>query len=150
MRKKKAIVKKIIKKKVVSKRRTVAKTRNAGLWTEAMYWQKVRNALRNAFRYFQPMQNALKAASRPSQNKTNLRLKTEYQCAKCKNWFKRQDVQIDHLIGCGSLSCIEDIAPFLEKLTIENIAGYQILCKKDHAEKTKKENEMRKNERKIK
>jgi hypothetical protein len=116
----------------------VPKTRNAGTMTEAQYFQKLRHALRNAFRWWKPMQQALKAASRPSQSK-NKRLKTEYQCAKCQGWFKRTEVQIDHIIPCGSLKSYDDLVPFIKNLTQEESSSYQILCKLDHKAKTDEE-----------
>jgi hypothetical protein len=123
------------KKKVVVKKPRVAKTRNANTMTESQYFSKIRSALRNAFRYWKPMQIALDLASRPSQS-LNKRLKKEYQCAKCKKWFKREHVQIDHIEECGSLTSYADISEFIQKLTKENTTAYQILCKHDHKEKT--------------
>lgn len=106
-----------------------------GRWTEAEYFQRIRRALRRAFRFWEPMQEALRRASRPSQS-NNKRLKTEYKCASCSNWFPRTQVQVDHIIECGSLNKYEDIAGFVERLTKEEIEAYQILCKPCHKEKT--------------
>lgn len=125
-----------IQKKIPVKRSRVAKTRNNNTLTEAAYFSKIRSALRNAFRYWKPMQEALNLASRPSQS-DNKKIKKEYQCNICKKWFKRSDVEIDHIEECGSLSSYDDVIPFLKRLTVENISAYQILCKKHHSEKTK-------------
>jgi len=111
------------------------KTRKANTWSEAEYFSRIRSALRSRFRFWIPMQKALEKASRPSQS-TNKRIKKEYQCAHCNNWFKRTDVQIDHIEECGSLNCYDDIVPFLKRLTKENISAYQILCKPCHKKKT--------------
>ena len=125
-------------KKVKKPRKGAApKTRNAGTWSESEYFSRIRSSLRRVFRYFKPMQLVLKKASRPSQS-SNKKLKTEYQCAQCLHWFKREDVEIDHKIEAGSLKCYDDIVPFLKRLTSENIDDYQILCKEDHLKKTKK------------
>lgn len=115
----------------------VPRTRGGGTLTESQYFGKIRSALRNCFRYWPPLQEALKKASRPSKHPTNKRLKTEYQCADCLQWFARKDVEIDHIIECGSLRCYDDIPGFLERLTTEDKSSYQILCKKDHAAKSK-------------
>jgi len=134
-------------KKLIKKPRKGAapKTRNAGKSSEAEYFSKIRSALRNAFRYWSPMLIALEQASRPSQS-TNKKLKKEYLCAHCNKWFKRADVQIDHKIECGSLRCYEDIVPFIQRLTQENVDAYQILCKnKCHLIKTNLEKNKRKN-----
>ena len=126
------------KKTKTTKKSIVPKTRNAGTLTESQFWGLIRSALRSKFRYWKPMQLALDKASRPNQS-SNKRLKKEYQCAKCKKWFKRDDVQIDHVIPCGSLKNYDDIQGFIERLTIEDPKGFQILCKEDHKEKTNSE-----------
>lgn len=118
-------------------RKPVEKPYNAGTLTQSQYFSKIRSALRNAFRYWKPGQDALNLASRPSQNKENKRLKKEFQCVTCKKWFKRTDVEIDHIIECGSLNSYEDIVPFLKRLTAEDIKAYQILCKPCHKLKSK-------------
>ena len=99
----------------VTKRKTkVVRTRNLGTWTEAEYFSRIRSALRKVFRYFKPMQKALDLASRPSKS-ANKKLKKEYQCAHCKKWFKRADVQIDHIVGAGSLRTYDDIVNHMVK-----------------------------------
>jgi hypothetical protein len=122
-------------KKVVKRKSTTVCSRNGGTLTESQYFSKIRSILRSGFRYWKPMQLALEAASRPSQS-TNKRIKKEYQCAKCNNWFKRADVEIDHIEECGSLSTYEDIVPFIQRLTKEEIDAYDILCKPCHKVKT--------------
>ena len=126
------------KKTKTTKKSKVPKTRNAGTLTESQFWGLIRSALRSKFRYWKPMQLALDKTSRPNQS-SNKRLKKEYQCAKCQKWFKRADVQIDHIIPCGSLKSYDDIQGFIERLTIEDPKGFQILCKEDHKEKTNSE-----------
>lgn len=134
-------------KKKVNKRTKVPRTRNLGTLTESEYFSKIRSALRRTFRYWKPMQEALKQASRPSQNKENKRLKIEYQCAKCGQWFSRKGVEIDHILPAGSLRTYDDIVPFIKNLTTEDIKGYQILCIKDHKLKTGEDNAKRKTEK---
>lgn len=113
----------------------VEKTRNAGTLTESQYFSKIRSGLRKAFMWWKPMQLALDKASRPSQS-SNKRVKKEYQCAKCKKWFQRKEVEIDHIIECGSLKSYDDIIPFIQRLTIEDVEGFQVLCKPCHRTKT--------------
>ena len=119
-------------------------TRNGNTWTESEYFSKIRSFLRRGFRYWKPMQTALNLASRPSQS-DNKRLKKEYQCNNCKNWFKRDDVEIDHVLECGSLNNYDDIVPFIQRLTKEEVDAYQILCKNVcHKDKTNKYKELKK------
>lgn len=120
-----------------SKRILVPRTRNAGQWTEAMYFSRIRSLLRRGFMYWRPMMLALKAAERPSKSKTNKRLKFEYQCANCRKWFPRKEIHIDHIIECGELNKYEDIPGFIERLTQEDVNAYQVLCiAKCHKAKT--------------
>lgn len=123
----------------MSKRKNnVERPYNNGTWTSAEFFSRIRSALRSKFAYWKPIQLAAEKASRPNQSK-NKRLKKEYQCAICKKWFKRADTHVDHIIACGSLKCFEDIVPFIKRLTEEDVNMYQLLCKKCHLIKTKKE-----------
>jgi hypothetical protein len=122
-------------KKVIKRKSTTVLSKNGGTMTDAQYFSKIRSILRSGFRYWKPMQMALEKASRPSQS-INKRIKKEYQCNHCKNWFKRADVEIDHVLEAGSLNCYEDIVPFIQRLTKEDITSYQILDKKCHKIKT--------------
>lgn len=130
--------KRVTKSKTPKKKRVAApKTRNHNTWSESEFFSRIRSGLRRTFRYWKPMQLALEKASRPSQSE-NKRLKKEYQCAKCKAWRPRKEVEIDHIEECGSLNTYEDIIPFIERLTKEEVDAYQILCKRTcHKEKTK-------------
>lgn len=123
----------------------VTKSRNNGTMTESQYWGKVRSILRKGFMYWKPMSVALEKASRPYKG-SNKRQKKEYKCAKCNKWFKRTEVDIDHIIEVGSLKNSKDLAQFLENLTPEDPKRFQILCKPCHKQKT---NDSRKS-RKIK
>lgn len=135
---------KVYKKKTTVKKVKVPRTRNMNTLTESEYFSRIRSALRNAFKWWLPMKEALRRASRPSENTANKRLKTEYQCNKCKHWFARKLVEIDHIEAAGSLSCYDDIVPFIKRLTVEEISKYQILCKPCHKVKTMKDNSDRK------
>lgn len=135
------------------KRQLVPRTRNGGTWTEAAYWSRVANALRKAFAAWVPMREALKSARRASQRTDRPLLKYEYQCVFCKAWFPLNDegpdgkklVQVDHKIAAGSLRTYDAIGPWLQRLTDENPAMYQIVCKPCHQEKTNVENAARRN-----
>lgn len=124
------------RKKAKARVTAIVKSRNAGQWTEAEYFQRIRSSLRRTFRFWKPMMIALEKASRPNQS-ANKRLKREFQCNHCKLWFKRTDVQIDHIEECGSLSKYGDLVPFLERLTRESPDSFQVLCKPCHVDKTK-------------
>lgn len=119
------------KKKSVKSR--VPKTRNQGTMSEAAFFGFIRAALRNKSRFWKPI-SACKQNSRRSVNKG--RQKWEYQCAKCREWFADKEVQVDHIVECGTLRSFDDIGPFCERLFCE-IEGFQVLCKPCHSAKTK-------------
>lgn len=109
----------------------VPKTRNNGEWTESMFWQMIRAALRNKSRWWKPRLAALAKARRPSQSK-NKRLKWEFQCCKCTEWFPQTQVQVHHAIEAGKLNSSADLAGFVERLFAET--GWECVCKACHSE----------------
>lgn len=120
------------------KKGRVERTRNGGTWTEAKYWGTLRAGLRRLFRYWKPAQDALRAAKFPWPGPRGR--KHGYWCAACKGKFKRDDVQVDHVVPCGRLKSLEDLAGFVARMTAERPGAYQILCRKCHQKKTEKDN----------
>lgn len=115
--------------------RRVERTRAGSEWTEARYWSFVRSALRQASRRYPPIARlALDAVKRPNES-SNKRMKWEYQCAECGDWFPRKEVQVDHIIACGSLKTYEDLPGFVERLFCEP-NDLAVLCRKCHQDKT--------------
>lgn len=126
-------------------KKTIKKTRNAGTLTESQYFSKLRSALRNAFRWWKPLSIALDNSSR-AYNGLNKRIKKEYQCNHCKEWYIRKNIEVHHKIECGSLKTYDDIVPFIQKLTTENVSTLEVLCKECHLKETKKLKLSKKNE----
>jgi hypothetical protein len=116
----------------------VARTRNGGTMTEAQFFQKLRGALRSAFRWWKPMSMALDNSKRVHKG-LNKKLKYEYQCALCTVYYARTSVEIDHIVPCGTLRSFEDVASFIERLTPEDPKAFQVLCKACHLKKTNEE-----------
>jgi hypothetical protein len=112
----------------MAKRIKAVKTHNNNTLTESEYFGKIRSSLRRGFMYWKPMMVALENASRKYTGE-NKRIKKEYLCAGCGEWFQRKLVQIDHKIPCGSLKNFDDIVPFIQRLTVEDPTLYTILCK---------------------
>jgi hypothetical protein len=103
--------------------------------TEYEYLNFIRATLRRAFRFWIPLRVALKAAERPSQS-ANKRLKYEYHCNDCGGWFPRKEVEVDHVLPCGTFTRLEDVVQFIRNLTPENPGLFQVLCKRCHRAKT--------------
>jgi len=118
----------------------VARTRNGGKLTEASYWGKIRGALRKTFAAWQPATQSMKNARRPYVG-PNKRQKFEVMCARCQCYFPMKEIQKDHVEPVGSLKCIEDLPGFLQRLTPEDPAAFEMLCIPCHQAKT---NEARK------
>lgn len=123
-----------------SRKGAAPKTRNAGKWTESMFWQVIRSALRNKTRFWIPRLKALEFARRPSQS-YNKRLKWEFICYKCKNWFAQKDVQVHHSIPAGILSCGKDVEGFIDRLFAET--GWEVVCKTCHKKEHDKEKDLK-------
>lgn len=112
----------------------VAKTRNAGTLTEAAFFSWLRSQLRRSSMRWRPIYQALAMARRPSQS-VNKRLKWEFQCAACKAWHARADVEVDHEPAVGSLRSFDDLPGFVERLFCE-VDGLCVLCNACHHAKT--------------
>ena len=115
----------------IKKKRVAApKTRASNTLSEGEYWQMIRAALRNRTRFWKPKLDALKKARRPSQS-SNKRLKWEFQCCKCKNWFPQKMVEAHHVEPAGKLNSSDDLKEFVDKLFCEE-EGFKIICKPCH------------------
>jgi hypothetical protein len=126
------------RKSIAKKKRTSAapKTRNAGKWNESEFWQMIRSALRNRTRFWAPKLKALVEARRPSQS-ANKRLKWEFKCCKCGNWFPQKMIEVHHSTPAGSLRSGDDLKAFVENLFAEE--GYEVCCKPCHKAQHKKQ-----------
>ena len=124
------------KKKTV--RRTAApKTRNAGTMSESAFWTFIRSALRQKSRWWKPITECKLKARRPYKG-VNRRQKFEYQCNVCKKWFADKEINVDHIVGAGSLNCSADLAGFVDRLFCEQ-DNLQVLCETCHNTKTQLE-----------
>jgi len=104
---------------------------NSGTMTKAAFMQRIRSHMRRCFMYWYPLKEAKNAARRKNQSE-NKRMKWEYQCAHCKQWYKGDDVQVDHVTPVGSLKDLRDLPIFVKKLAAEGVESYQVLCKPCH------------------
>ena len=111
----------------------VERTRNANTMTESQFWGMIRSCLRQKSRWWKPISKAKEKARRKAKK---ARLKWEYQCNSCKEWFASKEVEVDHIIPAGSLRSYEDLSGFVERLFAEDLDAYQVLCKGCHKEKT--------------
>lgn len=118
-------------------RQRVARTRNGGTWTEKEFYVRLRSALRRTFRFWKPAVMALHAARIPMKGPRGQ--KHGYICASCGKPHPRKSVQIDHRIPCGTLTSLEHLPGFVERLTPESPDAFQVLCETCHQAKTAKD-----------
>jgi hypothetical protein len=111
-------------------RKLVPRTRANGTMTEAGYWGFIRGGLRQKWSRYPVRYHAMANASRKYKG-TDKRRKQEYQCAKCKGWYMGKEVEVDHIIPCGSLKSYADLPGFVERLFCE-IDGVRVVCKPCH------------------
>jgi 5-methylcytosine-specific restriction endonuclease McrA len=106
-------------------------------WSTAKFWGFIRSALRNRVSRWPPKIEAKREARRNYKG-ANKRQKFEYQCAICKGWFPDKEVEMDHIVPAGRLSCKEDLPGFVERLFVGK-SGFRCLCKECHREVTNEE-----------
>lgn len=124
-------------KKKVIRRTTTPKTRNAGTMTESAFWSFIRSTLRQKSRWWKPITQCKLESRRPYKGPLK-RQKFEYQCNSCKKWFPEKKINVDHIIGAGSLNCGADLPGFVERLFCEQ-DNLQVLCSDCHTKKTNDE-----------
>jgi hypothetical protein len=127
------------RKRVVKPR--VPRTHAGNKWTKSGYFSYIRSALRRAFTRYPPKYQVKSNARRPFLG--GGRQKYEYQCAICTHWHKEKEVEVDHMVACGSLKEYADLAGFVERMFCE-VEDLRILCKICHKEVTAKQREERK------
>jgi 5-methylcytosine-specific restriction endonuclease McrA len=126
-------------KRKTTRRVVTPKTRNAGTMTESAFWSFIRSALRQKSRWWKPITECKMKARRAYKGPLK-RQKFEYQCNSCKQWFPEKKINVDHIIGAGSLNCATDLPGFVERLFCEQ-DNLQVLCTECHDKKTKLEKE---------
>lgn len=132
----------------------VPKTRNHKTMTEAAFWGTVRSNIRKLSMYWKPGEAYLRSVRKLKievdpdlfRGKVAITIGDQkdrstyvYQCEHCFYWFRRDDVDKDHIIPCGKLNCEEDLPGFYKRTFIEIDQGWQCLCKECHTIKSNQE-----------
>jgi hypothetical protein len=119
------------------------KNKAGGQWNTSRYFSFIRSTLRRAYTRYPVKYAALEAARRPFKG-TDKSTKWEFNCSQCDEWFKGKDVEVDHIIPCGSLTKYDDLPGFTERLFCE-VESLRVVCKPCHKVITAEERERKKN-----
>ena len=134
-------------RKKVAKRKSAPRTPPFAAypsWSSAKFWGFVRAGLRSKAQRWPPRFETLAEAKRKYEG-PNKRQKFEYQCNKCKEWHVQKDVEVNHIIPCGSLSSFDDLPGFVERLFCPK-EGLEVICKVCHKILTASQKENKNNE----
>lgn len=115
----------------------VPRTRGGGRYTEAGFFGYIRAGLRAKFFRWGPRFDVLAAAKTKARNPAG-RLKWEYKCAICEQLHPQKQVEVDHIVPCGSLRSYDDLPGFVERMFVEQ-DGLRVLCKPCHLKVTKEQ-----------
>lgn len=106
--------------------------------TESQIMGIVRGAIREKWMYAPNKLAYLNMGVIPDDDpKTKRRWKV--QCEHCLNWFKKSDIQVDHVKGENSLKHPDDLFPFYDSVCNVGFIGMQRLCKECHEIKSHSE-----------
>jgi hypothetical protein len=109
-----------------------------GKLPENKQMQMLRGAIRQAWMYHPVKLLKIEEAAEPDYDESNRR-KWKIQCAKCKRWFMKSQVEVDHIDGGHSLKSMSDLLMFCHKILNVSTDDLQILCKGCHGIKTYQE-----------
>jgi hypothetical protein len=112
------------------KKKAVVKPRCAGTMTDAQFFQWIRHILRKASIYWKPI-SVVRNEAKVQYRGPNKRQKYAYVCSSCKGEFSAKEINVHHLIECGTLKSFEDLPGFVERLFCEK-EFLAVLCKKCH------------------
>ena len=115
-------------------KKVIEKPYCSGTMTRAGYWGFIRSALRQKSRWWKPIQDCKRSARRLNKSQ-NKRLKYEFLCSECGDWFPEKQVVVDHVKAAGSLNKPEDLPEFVTNLFCE-VDNLIVMCKECHAPKT--------------
>lgn len=132
------------KPKRVAKAR-VARTRNSGTMTEAAFFGWIRSQLRRMSQRWKPIYETRREGRRYATAEERARfgrprLVYVNTCQQCNEWFPCDDLEVDHLIPCGSLGSTPEVfaseaGGWILRLLVERV-GLRRLCVPCHVKVT--------------
>lgn len=110
-------------------RKITLKPRNAWTMTESAFRWMIRSCLRMKSRWWLPL-SRYKKSRQLKYIWENKRRKRSYKCEQCWWIFDDKQVEINHIIPAGSLTCWADLEWFVERLFCES--WFELICKNCH------------------
>ena len=115
-------------------------------WTTAKFFGFLRSGLREKFNRYPPKYECIKASSvtimdgkyKTGPKKGTPKMVKRYLCSACDKLHLQKDVQVDHIVGAGSLKSFDDLSGFASRLFC-GADGLQVMCKPCHHIKTQQE-----------
>lgn len=108
----------------------VARTHDFGSKTKAEFFGQFRSAIRKLWMFSQIRREALRQAKKAP---------NRYLCANCKDLFKSNEVDVNHIVECGALKEFTDFNGFIERMFQEDLTKLEVLCKDCHKNSHKEE-----------
>ena len=99
-------------------------------WTQARFFSFLRSALRKAWQKWPPKYKALDRQAVPYKGKDKRR-KKNYICESCGEEFMKAEVEVNHVVPCGSLRSFEDLPGFVQRMFVGE-DKLEVLCKECH------------------
>lgn len=110
-----------------TKRQLVPRTHDQGTKTKAQFFGQFRSAIRKIWLFSAIRREAVKRAKvAPNQ----------YLCKHCKECFKSNEIEVNHINAAGSLREFEDFSPFISAMFQEDLDKLEVLCKPCHKKHT--------------
>lgn len=111
-------------------------------WSEAKFWGFVRAGLRSTYNKWPPKWKVVERSKRKYEGSAKNQ-KWEYLCAVCNQYHKQKDINVDHIVACGSLNSFADLPGFVERL-FTNEDGLRVVCTDCHKEITAEQRQAKK------
>lgn len=103
--------------------------------TEKQFIQMIRSAVREKWMHCDAKLAKLNSCKEPDLD-PNSRTRFKITCNKCKNKFKADEVEVDHIKQEESFTCIKDAFKWASSILNAGGDDLQCLCKECHAIKT--------------
>ena len=101
--------------------------------TETAFWNYVRGGLRRSLWKRNPIKlNLIRSKRFKAPIGRNGKSVWAGVCEQCGGTFRQPELEVDHLVGAGSLRSLQDLAGFIERLVMVDETSLQLVDKECH------------------